>query len=196
MDPSIQHYRSLLQAAPRLREVIETLNQHHIQYGIYSGSYVYIATGERVPRDIDVLVADHDIPKIKGLFPACECVDKECCLFLYPFRDHKIEIVSRSVVQVGGAEYHFKLTDLAWKHTREIRCDDLRVRLCNPVDTILLKATLQRGKTEGKFDFSDIEALLRSESIDRQYLRARVREFGFTDRLLQALRSYQLSVNI
>ncbi len=192
MDPHVRNYRSLLETAPQLRSVIEALNSHGIQYGIYSGSYVYIATGERTPRDIDVLVADEDIPKVKGLFPACECIDKECAVFLYPYRDRSIEIVSRSVVQIGGAEYHFKLTDLAWQHTREIRSEEFSVRLCNPVDTIILKATLQRGKQEGKFDLSDIDALVRSEPIDTGYLEARLREYGLTERLLDALQRFQL----
>lgn len=194
MDPHIRNYRFLLEQVPGLTSVIDTLNRNHIKYGIYSGSYVYIATANRVPSDIDVLVADEDIPKIKRIFSACECVDKECCLYLYPYKDRKIEIVSRSVVHIGGAEYNFKLTDLAWRHTREIEEGGFRVRLCNAVDTILLKAILQRGKRQGKFDFSDIEALLEEETIDEEYLEERVREFGSNERLGLILQKYQLGI--
>lgn len=192
MNPTIRNYRFLLKAVPGLSSVVEVLNKHHIKYGIYSGSYVYIATASRIPTDVDVLVADADIPKVKALFSDCECLEQECCLYLYPGRERKIEIVSRSVIHIGGAQYHFKLTELAWQHTREIQADGCRVRLCNPVDTILLKAILQRDIAEGKHDFSDIEALLQNEAIDHGYLEERIKEFGFNERLNLVLQKYHL----
>ncbi len=192
MSPNVQNFRRLLNEIGGLSSVVNQLNANHIRYGIYSGSYVYIATGCRLPSDVDILVADADIPKIKQLFASSERVEQSCCLYLYPDNKHQIEIVSRSVVHIGGAQYHFKLTDLAWQHTRAIGGGGCQARLCDSVDTILLKAVLQRSEQQGKHDFSDIEALVATGAIDHTYLRERVREFGFDDRLNKVLQRYHL----
>lgn len=173
--------------------MVETLNRRRIRYGIYFGSYMFIATGRRVLSDIDVLVADEDIPKIKKLFFSCERVERQRCLYLYPGTEKKIEIVSRSVIHIGGAQYRFKLTDLAWRHTREIQVYGCWVRLCNPVDTILFKAILQRNEAQGKYDFSDIEALLEGDAIDAQYLEQRIEESSFNECPGRVLWRYRLS---
>lgn len=192
MTTNTENYRFLLEAVPGLMSVVEILNKNHIKYGIYSGSYAYIVSANRVPTDVDVLVADEDIPKVRKLFSASRYIDEKYCLYLYPYEDKRIEIISRSVVKIGDAMYRFKLTELAWQHTREIAEENFRVRLCNPVDTILLKAVLQRGANQGKFDFSDIEAILAKEDIDIGYLAERVREVGMDHRLGVVLQKYHL----
>lgn len=50
----------------------------------------------------------------------------------------------------------------------------LEVRLCNPVDTILLKAIPQREAGEDKHDLEDIGDLIKKVRIDKTYLKKRL----------------------
>lgn len=86
----------------------------------------------------------------------------------------------------------FRLTNLAWKHSVRLVIGDLEVSAMNPVDTILMKAFLQRGVELGKHDIQHIEKLLSAVDIDRKYLKASLLEINLSDKVLRLLHNYDL----
>ena len=178
--------------SPLSKDLIEKLDSARIHYGLYAGAYVAAIALNRVPTDIDFLVADEDFDKLKTIFPNSSIKEDEIGAFLYPNDDHKIEFMSKAVVNIDDSHYEFKLTDLAWENISEIEIDGLKVKALNPADTILLKAMLQRESDKGKHDLEDIEALLKFVKIDKVYLSRRLDECRSDERLLKVLNKYNL----
>lgn len=181
--------------SPLSSDLIKKLESGGIRYGLYAGAYVALITDNRVPTDFDFLVADEDFEKLKTLFPNSQLngdEKKSGGVFLYPSEDRKIEFMSKATVDIEGSHYKFKLTDLAWQNVSEMKINGINTKLCNPVDTILLKAMLQRGADKGKHDLEDIEALLKFVTIDKNYLSQRLVECGSDERLLGVLRRFNL----
>jgi len=184
-----------LQSIPDLSIVIKKLSDNNIKYGLYAGAYVSLITSNRVPTDVDFVVADEDFDKLKVLFPHAQLKGDEKNaggLFLYPSEDHQIEFMAKATVDMDGSHYNFKMTDLAWNNTSLMEINGINIRLCNPIETILLKAMLQRGADKGKHDLEDIEALLNFVTIDKNYLSKRLLECGQDERLLVVIRKYNL----
>jgi hypothetical protein len=182
----------LLQAIPSLDQVIIQLNTAQIRYGIYAGAYVSIVTSNRLAKDVDFLVADEDFPKVKTLFSDSSEKQIDITTFLYPQGNKKIELMTMAWYNFGDSHYSFRLTDLAWKHTSVLECKGIQVRLCNPVETILLKAMLQRGEKENKHDLEDIEDLLKVVTVDQAYLNERLLEVNADERFFKVLEKFHL----
>lgn len=176
----------------KLQDVIQVLNDNHIKYGIYAGSYVYIVTSKRTPTDVDILIADEDFEKLENLFPNSLIKKMPDAIFLYPYKDKEIELMANANIDIETSHYKFRLTDLAWKNTLILNINGLGVRLCNPVDTILLKAILQRGVGEDKHDLEDIDDLVKKVRIEKTYLKKRLDQVNFDDRILRVLKNFKL----
>jgi hypothetical protein len=186
------NFTQLLQSIPQLSTVLEQLNSSHIRYGVYAGAYVSIITANRPAKDVDFLVSDEDFPKIKLSFGDSSEKQIAETSFLYPYGNKKIELMTMARYDFGDSHYSFRLTDLAWEHTSVLEGEDFQVRLCNPVETILLKAMLQRGAYENKHDLEDIADLIGVVDIDKNYLDKRLIEINADERLLKVLIKFQL----
>jgi hypothetical protein len=191
MDP-ILNFERLLRSIPSLSETLTQINNVDICFGLYAGAYVSVMTSNRPAKDVDFLVADEDIEKTKALFPGCDKKEMGATTFLYPFNEHRIELMSGADYDIADSHYLFRLTQLAWEHTTVLKGKDFKVRLCNPIDTILLKAMLQRGVDQGKHDREDIEDLLKVVTVDRSYLTSRLAELNPDERLHKALKGLKL----
>jgi hypothetical protein len=192
---TVTNFQRILDRIPGLAEVLDVINHRGLRYGLFGGAYVSTMTGYRLSADADFLLADQDFAAFSSLFPSATIEETGHSTFLYPDEIRKIEFMTRSAIRVAGSEYEFRLTGLAWEHTATLTGPDWAVRLGNPVDTILLKAMLQRGPEEGKHDLEDVEALLRVVEVDRGYLEERLAEVNadervrlFLDRLLPPLK--------
>lgn len=148
------------------------------QYSIWPlrGSHVAVLTNNRPPADVDFLVHDDDIDELKKVFPAARSNESESAISLYVDDDNLIEFMGRANIHKGGAVYPFRLTDLAFRHLDTYNTRLGTIKIVNPVDTLLLKAVLQRGESQGKHDLEDIMSVLAQIEIDREYLKARMKE--------------------
>lgn len=79
------------------------------------------------------------------------------------------------VVQ-GGIVFPFRLTDTAVERIITYEVGEDKIKLVDPVDSILLKSILQRGAEQGKHDLEDIQAVVETIDIDESYLRHRLKE--------------------
>ena len=192
MNTPVDNFSHLLRTIPSLDKVINQLNSARIRYGIYAGAYVSIMTSNRPAKDVDILVADEDFSKVRALFGDSSESQHDETVFLYPYGNKKIELMTMGKYHFGNSHYSLQLTDLAWQHTSVLDNEGVEVRLCNPVETILLKAMLQRGSNEKKHDLEDIADLLEVAKIDRDYLIERLVEVEADERLIKVLRQFQL----
>ncbi len=192
MNKVAENFNKIIIKLPQLISVLSVLNSTDIKYGLYAGSHVAILSSNRIPTDVDFLVADEDFSKLKILFPFAQFKDSENAKFLYVDENHKIEFMSFADVDINGSHYNFRLSDLVWENSSLLSGDNFKVRILNEVDTILLKAMLQRGKELGKHDLEDIEAILRTKTINKEYLSQRLVEVRQDERLLSVLAKFKL----
>lgn len=192
MNQATENFNKIVVKLPQLTSILLKINSTDIKYGLYAGSHVSILTSNRVPTDVDFLVADDDFVKLKNLFPFAQTKDYGDAKFLYIGKHDEIEFMSFADVNIGSSHYNFRLSDLCWKKSGVVDGVDYKVRVLNEVDTILLKAMLQRGKDLGKHDFEDIEAILQQQSIDKEYLSKRLLEVKQDQRLLDVLKKFEL----
>ena len=192
MEQIEQNFNKILDKNPFLKSVLLELNKSGIKYGLYAGSQVSILTSNRVPTDIDFLVADEDMLKLKKIFPFALTKDCGDGLFLYIGRNNEIEFMAQDNIIMAGSNYTVRLTDLCWNNTTLLEGNDFKLRLCNVVDTILLKSILQRGKEKGKHDLEDIEALMNVCAIDKTYLEQRLLEIKGDQRVRDVLKKFNI----
>ena len=156
--------------------MLDVLEETSIRYGLYAGSHVAVLTNNRPPTDVDFLVHDDDIDELKKALPSARVNETESATFLYVGDDNLIEFMLRANIHKEGVTYPFRLTDLAFRHVDTYNARLGTIKIVNPVDTLLLKAMLQRGETQGKHDLDDMQSVLAQIEIDREYLRARLKE--------------------
>ncbi|MFW5702404.1 MAG: hypothetical protein ACOCXP_00355 [Candidatus Dojkabacteria bacterium] len=187
-----QNLAELLESFPNIAQILQKLNQNQIKYGIYSGSFVAIASGYRKTRDIDIIVADRDSLRLRLLFPEIKIKSFPYCRFSYLGEKDEVEIISHSDINVTEHTYSFRLTNLAWRNTHKIFTPQVSLNVLNPVDTLLIKSFLRRGEEKGKYDLSDISQLLQSTEIDHRYLIRRLQEINPDERVLNFLKQNKL----
>lgn len=192
MHQIVENFNKIIVKLPELTAVLVELNSTDIKYGLYAGSHVAILTSNRIPTDVDFLVADEDFAKLINLFPLAQVKNSGNAKFLYVGTNNDIEFMSFADVNIDGSHYNFRLSDLVWENSSLLSGDNFKVRILNEVDTILLKAMLQRGKELGKHDLEDIEAILRTKTINKEYLSQRLVEVRQDERLLSVLAKFKL----
>jgi hypothetical protein len=175
-DQITKNVDSLIQQTAHLKGVLDCLEEANIRYGLYAGSHVAVLTNNRPPTDVDFLVHDDDIDKLMDIFPLATSGESGSASFLYVDDDHLIEFMGRANVPKENVIYPFRLTDLAVRHLVTYTAKLGTIKIVNPVDTLLLKAILQRGESQGKHDLEDMQAVLARVAIDEEYLRARMKE--------------------
>ena len=188
--------KKLLDKIPNLRSVIETLNKNNIKYGLYAGAHVAVLTSNRESTDVDLLVADEDFDKLKELFPNSVIKGGKSNIsdgiFLYPGGEEKIEFMANANMIEDGKKYPNRLTEAVWNKVVRYEVDGLTFLMLDPVDTVVMKAILQRGKGQGKHDIEDIEAIVNVIDLDKEYLKARLKEVEADKRVFRVLKKLNL----
>lgn len=167
--------------------VLRKLEQHGINYGMFSGSYVTLVTGYRETNDLDFLLSDNDYSKVTQLFPEHQVEQKESVLLLYLDKEKKLEFGCKGNFMVNNKKYPCKLTELAQSRIKKIDFGDVKLSLLDPVDTLLAKAILGRGSEVNKHDIRDAKQLLRTVTIEREYLLQRAEEMHVDARVFSTL---------
>lgn len=188
-----KNLKKLFYQVSDLNEVIKKLNDNNIEYGIYAGSQVAVLTSNRVPTDVDIIIADKDFEKTKQLFPNGIIKKyKEGDVFLYPYEDKKIEFMFFALLTISNNTYPFRLTNFAYKNNLTVKVNGTNVKMVNPADTIIFKAVMQRGLKEGKHDVEDIIALSKVIKVNKVYIRKRIKEFKAAERVEELLTKYNI----
>jgi hypothetical protein len=196
IDFTQKNLRTLIQKITVLPYVLAKLEAAGIRYGLYAGSHVAALTNNRVPTDVDLLVHDADLTKLCQAFPFAKTKDLgNGGVFLYVGNDDIIECMGRADLITEGTAYPFRLTDASVSRLTSHTIDGLTISLVDPVDTILLKAILQRGAEQGKHDLEDIAAILAKINIDEVYLGERLRESGAADRTSKIWKKYGIKTS-
>ncbi len=191
--------KKLLVKNPHLVNLFSTLNNNDIRYGLYAGSHVSLFTSNRVPTDIDIMVADEDLENVKNLFQierilggkevTKEITTDGVSLYLY---GNQVEFVANLSIIVNEKEYPIHLTKLVWSNVTSVKANGVVIKMLPPEDTVIIKAPLQRGRDYGKHDLEDIEALLKVVKIDKVYLNKRLAEVKADKRATEVLEKYDL----
>jgi hypothetical protein len=177
-DQVTRNIDSLIQRTASLPEVLSVLAGTGIRYGLYAGAHVAVLTDNRPAADVDFLVHDDDIDALADIFPSAGNKRTGSATFFSIDGDGPIEFMARANIRKDGAVYPFRLTDLALGRVGTYDARLASVKVVDPVDTLLLKALLRRGRDQGKHDLEDIQAVLAQVEIDTGYLRARLEESG------------------
>ncbi|MFC1649421.1 nucleotidyltransferase family protein [Patescibacteria group bacterium] len=182
---------------PGLEYVFSLLNNNSIHYGLYAGSHVSLLTSNRIPTDIDILVSNQDVTKIKKLFPHAKIEgEKKINEDIYVkggaviLEKENVEFAHNLVIEVGDKEYQVYLSNLVWKNIRQIIGKRNMIYTVPVEDTIIIKAILQRGEELGKHDLSDIEELLKVEKLNKRYLDSRLNEVKANERVVKVLERF------
>ncbi len=188
-----ENIHRLFEKIPTLRKVFKILKENGIRYGIFAGTHVFLLTSYRDSTDVDILVADEDFEKLSDFFKGHVKRRKEKNVngdFFYLNEDRNLEFVSRLDFIESGEIYPIRLTPLAWENNWKFKVDEVEVVLLNPVDTVLEKAILPRGKEVGKHDLEDIKALVNVCDIDKDYLEKRVDEMKAKEHVKNILQKF------
>lgn len=174
----VRNINSMVRRIQPLQYVLDRLERGSIRYGLYAGSHVSIIAGNRVSADVDFLVHDDDMPALRDLFPFARTADRGHGLALYVGDRDLIEFMGQADILRNGSRYPFRLTELAIARLATYRTSLAVINIVDPVDTLILKALLQRGHDQGKHDAEDLAALAARSEVDEGYLNARLDETG------------------
>jgi hypothetical protein len=156
----IKNIDSLIARIGPLKGVLDRLEAVDIRYGLY------------------FLVHDDDIDELKRNFPSVTSneSESESGTFAHVDDANQIEFMGRANICKEDAVYPFRLTDLAVHRLDTYTTRLGTVKVVNPADTLLLKAILRRGESQGKRDLEDMQAMIARVAVDVEYLKARIQE--------------------
>lgn len=189
---------------PAIAEYFNQLNNKNIRWAIFAGASVSLITGNRQPTDIDIILHDDDFTTVMQLTPHAERkLPLECDLptgdakilhykgneLWFTLDGKEIEIMSHAQKNIEGHEYNISFTDIAVENRITVQNSAATVYLANPFDTMAIKAIMQRGPKQHKFDFEDAKALAGQCNFSADYISKRsdqihlgARELAFLQR--------------
>lgn len=180
-DEIEDNLRVLLDKVKPLPYVLRKLQDTDISFGIFAGSSVALWTGYRSSTDVDFLVSDKDIYLLKEIFPFAKTTERHDGKFLYIGKNDEIEFVAEAYMENGDHSFPYRLTESAANRIKIHDIDGLKIPIADPVDTIIAKAILRRGKDQGKHDLEDIDQVIKAVKIDKEYLTLRLKETKSTE---------------
>lgn len=196
-----KNLEALIKSSRLITDTFKRLSESDIKHGLFAGAFVSVLTANRVPTDIDIMVAGKDNEKLSKLFEFNSTqggkvvegtnISTEGNSY-YLGEQEQIEFVSNLVIVVGNVRYPFSVTPLVEKNISKIEISDIAVSLLPVEETIVMKATLQRGIELGKHDMDDIAALLNVVRVNKDYLMERLDEVRADGRIFGALKHFQL----
>ena len=191
-----ENLKKFLEKVPRLRSTIETLNRNNVRYGLYAGAQVAVLTSNRESTDVDFLVADKDFDKLREIFPNSKVKGGKGNIsdgiFLYLGGEENIEFMAYANLVVNGKRYPNRLTELVWRNIKRFHLGNISFLMLDPVDAVVMKAILQRGRDQGKHDLEDIEAIVKVIDLDRDYLKYKLLDVKADERVINVLRKFNL----
>jgi hypothetical protein len=191
------------EAHPETVAFFHTLNQHHIDWGLYCGSSAQLLTGNRQSNDIDIVIRERDFWSVVSLISANAFLYQEkdatiACgdglVLRFPRRSvcfwldgQEVEVMATTTARRKGHEYHLAMSHFSVAHRLMFEVGETQLYIANPLDTMILKSVLQRGSNMGKHDAEDIASLVKAYPIDPLYAKKRISEVRLQERELDFL---------
>jgi len=155
---------------------------------LFSGTYAGLVGGHRVSDDVDFWVPNKHVAAVCEAFPGRILRAHDRTIITVDDQYGKLELMGNMMIHTTdefghAAAFPFYMTRQAQRRSRMGAIDGWTMRYADPVDTIMLKAILQRGMEVGKHDIRDIAAIVAATDIDQAYLRTRIRETQSMDRV-------------
>jgi hypothetical protein len=194
---------------PAIVSYFAILNKAEVRWAIFAGTSVSLLTGNRMPTDLDIIVHDDDFEALHRLTPQAKAslplsvdlptgdtqiLHYEGCELTFVLDNTDIEIMAKAHERVNEARYNISFSDLAVAHRLLIETSQTSIYIANPFDTIAIKAIMQRGSAQNKFDLEDTQVLIKTMTIDAQYAKERATEIGLDDRAFNFLQKAGLKV--
>ncbi len=188
-DPRQQNRLLQSEANRRLAlRVSKAVESRGAMVALFSGTYAGLVGGHRVSDDVDFWVPNKHVQAVCDSFPdkVFRGTDRTIITVDDPYG--KLELMGDMVIHTQDeygdrGAFPFHMSRAAQRRTITGSIDGWDVRYADPVDTILLKAILQRGHDQGKHDIRDISAIAAHAPIDQRYLRLRIRETQSMERV-------------
>jgi hypothetical protein len=168
--------------------VAQKAAKHGATVALFSGTYAGLVGGHRVSDDVDFWVPNKHVDVICEAFPSRVFRGSDRTIITVNDDYGKLELMGDMVIHTVDEYGHkgafpFHMSRQAQRRTVPGTIDGWSVRYADPVDTILLKAILQRGADQDKHDLRDIAAIVDNVAIDQRYLRLRIRETQSMERV-------------
>lgn len=185
------------------------LNDNNVRWAIFAGTSVSLLTGNRTPTDVDIIVHDDDFETIMNLTSKAECkLPLECDLptgdnktlhyrgneLWFSLDDTELEVMAQARKTVDGHVYDISFTDLAVANRMAVTVLETVVYIANPFDTVAIKAIMQRGPQQKKFDFEDTKALVAKHDFAPGYVANRAKQMNLDERAFDFLRKAGLKI--
>lgn len=166
-------------------------------WAIFAGAAAVIYGSARELTDIDIITTPEGVERAHEILERteteCKDVEKRGMFYFYGFSADvngvDVEFVSDLRIKIGGKTYKFDFDNNMRSRIKHVNLGigGLAAPLISPEDLVAYKAICQRGKSEGKYDLSDLKAVMRHHSIDRHYLEERARRCGAEERIFSVI---------
>ena len=182
---NIENLKKFIEKFPLFFGVAEKLNANSIDWMIGGSGCLFLLGNERLPDDVDVFLPDeqHDkADKIFGIELFTHTSKSENVRNSNPDGDHSIQLTSHLEFNFDK-HYYFGINDAVKQKRIKFQYEGLDLYLLPVEDVLLIKALLQRGLEENKFDIEDIEKFMKIYRIDPIYLNQRIKELDAESRV-------------
>lgn len=191
------------QVHPAITAYFKSLNEAGIRWAIFAGTSVSLLTQNRTPTDVDIIVHDDDFEKIMAITPNAtpslpyvsdigtgdgKVLRYQGDELAFTLDNTELEVMARATKTVEGHLYSVSFTDLAVDNRLVVELPASTIYIANPFDTIAIKAIMQRGPEQNKFDFEDTKAIVATCNFSAAYMQQRAKQINLDQRAIQFLR--------
>ena len=161
-----------------IKILTDYLIKNNIICALFAGAAATVYGSERKVTDIDFITSNENYKKIiKDLKNYLISICKKSEIIDTPKAKFNIE---NSVIEITpdikihlDKNYKFYFDDEMISKLKEVKLNETKIKVLSPEDSIVFKSILQRGEEQGKFDIQDVEAILKNQEIDWNYLKHR-----------------------
>jgi hypothetical protein len=158
--------------AGNLGVVQRLLDSQGMAWAVFAGAAAHLYGNRRPIQDVDVLVQKGQLPLVVKLMQSSgKAVQFDGQRILW----RGIKLFDDLTIRRPGASHPLVLDTPMQEHFRRLSLLGAPVMVMAPEDVVAHKLLLGRGPTEGKHDIADVEAILRRQTLDTEYLQARTR---------------------
>lgn len=156
--------------AGNLGVVARLLDANQMTWAVCAGAAAHLYGDRRPIQDVDLLVAPGKLPNlVKLLQQQQKAVQFDGQRILW----RGIKVFDDLTIRRGAA-HPFSLDDFAKTKLQRMPLLGSSVAVLAPEDVLLHKIILNRNQEQGKHDLADARGIVRRQTLDRDYLQARL----------------------
>jgi predicted nucleotidyltransferase len=143
-----------------LSAVKARLEKAGIEWAVFAGAASFCYGSQRIITDVDILLRSEDLERARAVLE-----DLDLARF-------DVGCGADMETEQGTCPFYLDDNMIGRRQWRELF--GVKVPVISVEDNIVLKAILQRGQSEGKYDLEDIRDMLTNQRIDLDYLKTRI----------------------